>query len=299
MIKKKPILIVADAESVKLYRNVFTSDEIIEKHSIGEAAKNFSACELDMVLLDCGFNPEDGLIFLKTIKSFRPSVPVIFLTDVSSENIAISAFRIGAVEYFKKPVNLFSLKDTIGNLLMVKRSERDRRKRALRPAAEDEEVPFLTTGLPSNLFSALCYIDNNLASLMTLDKLAYAASLSKYHFCRLFKKHTGVSPKKFVSERRIERATKLFEHNRNMSVSLAAFEVGFNDVNIFIRSFKKMMGVTPTAFKRSLGARLSDSNWDYAVSSWQKGPSCAVIGSPDKQQFSDIGQFLTLKNTDD
>jgi len=257
LIKKKPVLIVADAESRKLYKKFFTSYEIIEKNSFREASEGFSACEPDMVLLDSGFNPEDGLSFLKTIKSLRPSVPVIFLTEVSSENIAISAFRAGAVEYFKKPVNVFSLGDTIRHLLAVKRSEWDRRERATRLDAEEEFFSWMTPGLPSCLLNVICHIDNNLASLTTVDKLAQEASLSKYYFCRLFKKHTGMSPKKFVSERRIERAKKLFEHNCNLNVSMVASEVGFNDVNVFIRTFKKMTGVTPTAFKRSLNAQSS------------------------------------------
>ncbi|MDH4232774.1 MAG: helix-turn-helix domain-containing protein, partial [Nitrospirota bacterium] len=205
----------------------------------------------DMVILDCGFSPDAGLDFLKKIKSLSPQVPVIFLTDLSSEDIAISAFRSGAVEYFKKPVNLPCLRDTAVNLLTVKRAERDRRKRAHRPAARDEDVSLLSTELPSCLLQAVCYIDSNLASAITLEQLACEAHLSKYHFCRLFKKHTGMSPKKFLSARRIERAKKLLGNNGYSNVSLAASEVGFNDVNNFIKSFKKITGVTPSAFMRS------------------------------------------------
>ncbi|HAM49637.1 MAG TPA: hypothetical protein DCP92_02675 [Nitrospiraceae bacterium] len=247
--QKNPIIVIADKEGQELYHTVFSIDERIESHFCNHLI-DFSKCpEVDMVLLDCGFSPESGLALLETIKSSMPHVPVVFVTDMSSESIAIKAFRIGVVDYFKKPVNLLALRDIIEKLLIVKRSTRERRKRIDKVEQESGFLP-LTTDMPSSLFRAISFINNNLSSTIPLKMLAKEANYSEYHFSRVFKKHTGMSPKKFVTFGRIERAKKLLIRKRDLNISQVAMEVGFNDVSTFNKSFKKLTGVTPSAFKK-------------------------------------------------
>jgi len=249
--QKKPIILIADPENLRLYRSVFGPEELLEEYHNLEDLDKIGDGDADLVILDSGFSPENGLRFLKEVKTRRPHAPVIFLTDVSSESIVIRAFRTGAVEYFRKPVSLFSLQETIMNLLTVKRAERDRRKRARRPA-QDENEPTLTTEMPSGIFHVVCHIDSNLTAPLTLDELACMANLSKFHFCRTFKKHTGLTPKKFISLRRVERAKILLGRNADMNVSMIAYEVGFCDVNSFIKTFRKITETTPYSYRKSL-----------------------------------------------
>ena len=249
--QKKPIILIADPENLRLYRSVLGDEELIEEYHNLEDLDQINDGDADLVILDSGFSPENGLHFLKEVKTRKPHAPVIFLTDVSSESIVIRAFRLGAVEYYRKPVSLFSLKETVMNLLAVKRTERDRRKRARRPV-QDENDHALTTEMPSGIFHVVCHIDSNLTTPLTLDELAYMANLSKFHFCRTFKKHTGLTPKKFISLRRVERAKILLSRNTDMNVSMIAYEVGFCDVNSFIKTFRKITGSTPHSYKKSL-----------------------------------------------
>jgi YesN/AraC family two-component response regulator len=247
--QKNPVIVISEKESQELYRNLFADDERIEVLSC-EQALDLSKCqEADMLLFDCGFAPETALALMKQLKSLMPHVPIIFITDVSSENIAINAFRAGAFEYFRKPVNLFSLQDTIERLLTVKRTELERRRRVERLESEDISSP-ITTDMPASLLRAIHYIEHHLSSAITLKALADEANVSKYYFCRLFKHHTGLSPKKFIVSRRIERAKELLNRKEDMNVSLVAMEVGFNDVSYFIRAFRKMTGTTPARLKK-------------------------------------------------
>ncbi len=249
--QKKPIILIADPESLRMYKSVFSAEELVMEYNDLRIQDRVGDGDADMIILDSGFTPEQGLMLLKDIKRLKPHAPVIFLTDVSSESIAIRAFRSGAIEYFRKPVSLFSFKETATNLLATKRGEHEKRKRAPR-LMRDEKDATITTELPSGIFQVICHIDNNLAAPISLEELADRANLSKFHFCRIFKKHTGQTPKKYVLQRRIERAKILLGRNGDLNVSMVASEVGFGDVNSFIKAFKKIAGTTPYAYKKSL-----------------------------------------------
>jgi DNA-binding NtrC family response regulator len=60
----------------------------------------------EIVVIDCGQNPLKGLNLLKEIKTKRPDIPVIFVTEESSEEIVIKAYKAGAREFFKKPLDV-------------------------------------------------------------------------------------------------------------------------------------------------------------------------------------------------
>jgi len=65
-------------------------------------------------------------------------------------------------------------------------------------------------GLPaSKVRRVIAFIENNLQQELRLEELAAVTHMSPYHFARLFKRATGVSPHRFVVHRRIDAATAL------------------------------------------------------------------------------------------
>ncbi len=248
--QKNPIIVIGEKESQDFYSSLFSIDERIEAHLCKQPLEFSRRSETDMVLLDCGFNPEIGLAILREIKSSKPHVPVVFLTNVSSESIAIDAFRLGAIDYFKKPVNVFTMRNFIENLLTIKRSSRRERRKKICSDEREAILLQLTSDKPSFLFRSVRLVENNLSFTLPLKTLASEANYSEYHFCRVFKRHMGMSPKKFVTFRRIERAKELLIASGDMNISMVALEVGFNDVSGFTKSFKKHTGATPTSFRK-------------------------------------------------
>ncbi len=88
------------------------------------------------------------------------------------------------------------------------------------------------------------FIDNNYYRPITLEAIAKETAMSKYHFCRSFKKHFGISFKHYLNKKRIEAAKKLLLKH-GATVTDAGFAVGFNDASYFSRVFKEFEGYPP------------------------------------------------------
>jgi AraC family transcriptional regulator len=91
------------------------------------------------------------------------------------------------------------------------------------------------------------YIHAHLDQNIALAELADVAQLSEFHFARLFKQTTGLSPHQFVIHQRIERAKRLIAAER-LSLAQIAIDVGFSDQSQLNRHFKRLVGVTPRRF---------------------------------------------------
>jgi AraC family transcriptional regulator len=79
-----------------------------------------------------------------------------------------------------------------------------------------------------------------------LRQVAEVAQLSPFHFARLFKKVTGITPYQFALAHRIDQAKQRLL--AGASIAEISTELGFYDQSHFSRVFKKQCGVTPKQF---------------------------------------------------
>ena len=79
---------------------------------------------------------------------------------------------------------------------------------------------------------------------LTIDELAEKCSVSKYHFCRVFKQATGVSAIQYLMRYRLRIAHALLNET-DKSISEIAWNCGFSDENYFYRCYKKQYGDSP------------------------------------------------------
>lgn len=93
---------------------------------------------------------------------------------------------------------------------------------------------------------AIAYVDANPALPLSLEKLAAVACLSPFHFHRIFRSLTGEPVREFVERRKLEHAIALAR--KGHSWKYAASMTGFASSISFTRAFKRVFGVTPTAF---------------------------------------------------
>jgi AraC family transcriptional regulator len=100
-------------------------------------------------------------------------------------------------------------------------------------------------GLPKHkLQRVIEFIMDHLAEDLLLAAIAQEVGMSQYHFSRLFKQATGLSPYQYVIQCRIEHGKFLLLQGR-MKISEVASAVGFADQSQFTRHFKRYFGVTP------------------------------------------------------
>jgi len=249
---KESVVIFADKNYHGLYESLTIKGETIGIYYFEEARARLKELEAELILIDCGLNHAQGLLLLEKAKHLHSDVPVLFIATGGSEELAFKAFRTGARDYLPKPVDLAELRSIIKSLLKLKRGSREKRSPFFRKALKDQSnFPFtVSTDLPPNILKAIRYIEENFSEKINLTSCAKAASLSPYHFCRKFKKFTGMTPIKFVTQLRINKAKSLLAEE-DMNITEVSEHVGFSDSSVFSALFKKMTGLSPREFKKS------------------------------------------------
>jgi AraC-like DNA-binding protein len=104
--------------------------------------------------------------------------------------------------------------------------------------------------LARHLLRARDLVDSRYAEPLDLQELARAAHVSPRHFSRSFRRTFGETPYQYLLTRRLERARHLLRTSE-LRVSEICFAVGFTSVGSFTTTFRRHVGVSPTAYRRA------------------------------------------------
>lgn len=112
----KKLLIVDDQMGIRLLL-----DEVFRREGFAThlAANGMEALQLvedespDCILLDMKMPGIDGIEVLKRIKNGWPKIPVIMMTAYGEVEMTNDALKIGAVEYFTKPFDIYEVRDAV------------------------------------------------------------------------------------------------------------------------------------------------------------------------------------------
>jgi len=94
------------------------------------------------------------------------------------------------------------------------------------------------------------YIKQNHTQNITSEDICKHFSCSRSTLSHKFNKHMGMSIKTYLNNLRIEDAKSLLKHS-DLNITEIAFSVGFRDSNYFTEAFKKSVGISPTAYRKS------------------------------------------------
>ncbi|VEP11397.1 AraC family transcriptional regulator [Hyella patelloides LEGE 07179] len=94
------------------------------------------------------------------------------------------------------------------------------------------------------------YINDHLTQSIKLEDLATYLEISRFHFSRLFKKSTGISPHQYVMQQRVELAKRLLK-KADKSLADVALDCGFNSQSHLGKYFRQMTGMTPRFYRNN------------------------------------------------
>jgi AraC family transcriptional regulator len=104
-------------------------------------------------------------------------------------------------------------------------------------------------GLPKyKLKQAFEYINAHLSENVSLASVSKELEISQFHFCRLFKQSTGITPHTYLIQQRVERAKQLLKRKEGTMLDIA-IECGFANPSHFAKHFRKHTGVSPKQFR--------------------------------------------------
>jgi DNA-binding response OmpR family regulator len=165
------LLLVDDEDAFRLALESAMTDSgyVVESCDCGEAAINLlRASHFDVVILDYRMPGISGLNVLQWMNEQKMETPVIMLTAVGSENLAVEAMKLGAYDYFAKDtIDIFHLPIAINSayerFLFKKEKMRSQLNEQTRERNLKAAELFRTT------LSSLSYIVNNSLSLLVLN----------------------------------------------------------------------------------------------------------------------------------
>lgn len=99
---------------------------------------------------------------------------------------------------------------------------------------------------------AIDYVEDNVALSLDLDDLCLVASMSRYHFCRLFHVYSGMRPMEYVRRRKAIKAAEQIAAGE--AIVDVAIGLGYGSHSAFSRAFRKTMGVGPREWTQRAGA---------------------------------------------
>lgn len=103
-------------------------------------------------------------------------------------------------------------------------------------------------GSVSVVDETIAYISQNADKPITVEELASRVFLSLYYFIRVFKRETGYTPYEYIIRVRVDFARFLLK-TTSSPIKDIAYKSGFNSESSFCTTFKKICGMTPTAYR--------------------------------------------------
>jgi signal transduction histidine kinase/DNA-binding response OmpR family regulator len=246
------ILIVEDNTDLREYiRNSMQNDYTIIEAENGLKGLEKAKEEIpDLIISDVMMPKMDGFEFCSEIKlnDCTSHIPVILITARAELEDKIEGLETGADDYITKPFDNKELNVRVLNLIEQRR--RLRQKFGQSGFLNPNDVA-VTSNDTIFLERAIDLINKNMTdSEFSVEQFAYNIGLSRMQLHRKLKALTDYSTSEFIRVVRLHRAAALLKHKK-ATVSEIAFEVGFNNLSYFARSFRKHFGKSPSSYSAS------------------------------------------------
>lgn len=229
-IGKRLTILCIDSDAEAYYQSLVATVRnchvIVEKNR-QKACEFFFRNNVDLVLLD--HTPDDPCTnLLQVLRFVAPSVPIIIMTTSGSEELAITVFRNGASDYLKKPIHEDELKESLQTVLGIRERSFDTAQAGIHKAIQyintNYCMPLKLTHVAREAGMSVSCLERAFKKTLSvtysvylnkvriaraiqmleekvefsISEIAFACGFSnQYHFARMFRKMTKVSPRDF------------------------------------------------------------------------------------------------------
>lgn len=214
---------------------------------IGEAANGVTSLEEvrskrpDVLITDIRMPGLSGLELLEKINKENLGTKVVLISGYAEFEYAREGLRLGAFDYLLKPIEQEKLQEVLQALLQELQAERGE------PEGTEKEE-----GINSTMIRQIVNeIQETYLTDVTLGSLGEKYGLSASRLSSLLKEELGLPFSEYLAAKRMQKAKELLK-NETLSVEAIAELVGYHDYFYFTKVFKKVTGITPSKYRKSL-----------------------------------------------
>ena len=274
------LLIIEDNRDIAAYIGARFADRYAVSYATNGTEGLEKAQDLvpDLIITDLIMPGMDGLEVCRQVRANEiiNHIPIIVVTAKITEADRIAGIAAGADAYLSKPFNSDELRTRVEKLLEGRRLlqekfmqttliERKPEKGEEAPPEkpEKEEAQDATQSGEADLrfltkVTDAIYLQLNRRKDIDVSLIATSVCMSNSQFYRKINALTGYNPSAYIRRVKISKAKTLLHESPQMSFGEVAERCGFNDYSNFVRAFKDICGITPTAYRRGIYEEPSD-----------------------------------------
>jgi len=207
---------------------------------IGEATHGEEALELvrrmqpQLLITDIRMPVMDGLKLIEEVHKYYPRTAVIIASGYADFEYARQAMKFNVKHYLLKPVKQQDLADVLDDV---------RAQLSKEPIVEANDIEKTVQRVQQ-------YLRENFHEEISLEQLAKQFNFSSAYLSKIFLKHAGEAPSKYIATLRINEAKRLLKQRKDLPVKTVGEQVGYADPFYFSRIFKQATGMTPRDYQK-------------------------------------------------
>ncbi len=191
----------------------------------------------DVVFTDIRMPGLSGLELLQEIPRVSPDTKVIIITGFAEFAYAKEALKHHAFDYLLKPIK----EEELARVMSAIKSEQEE-------APREEDIAPVYDKMIDNVIKD---IREHYMEDISLTSLAAKYSISTGHLSNMIKERLQVGFSDYIASLRMQRAKELLR-DESMSIQEIAETVGYNDYFYFTKVFKKVVGISPSKYRKSI-----------------------------------------------
>ena len=246
---KPLLLVVEDNEDLRRYLYDHLREEFNCQFATNGKEGLVMATEQvhDLIVTDIMMPEMDGVELTKRLKADERTshIPILMLTARDDTPTKRAGFQEGADQYLIKPFEIDELFDRLQGLLKQRNRIREKYLREVKLGPSEVTITDRDGAFIERCIQAIEEQISNPA--YSVDQLQREVGMSDTQLNRKMKALVNLSPVKFIRDIRLQRAAQLLKKNSGQ-VAEVAYEVGFNHLSYFAKSFKEKFGMTPSEY---------------------------------------------------